>query len=61
MAVYEVGFAVSQYWSVQVEANTPDEARSKAVMFGPSTIRTVGTLNGEHVDEVEVNEDELTQ
>lgn len=59
MATYEVGFIVSQYYRIEIDASSADDARATAVMFGPDTLRRIGTLMGEHVDEVEVNEDAL--
>lgn len=59
MSTYEVGFVVSQYYRIEVDANSADDARAKAVMYGPATLRRIGSLQGEHVDEVEVNEDAL--
>lgn len=59
MATYEVGFIISQYYRIEVDANSADDAQAKAVMYGPATLRRIGTLMGEHVEEVEVNEDAL--
>lgn len=59
MATYAVGITISQYYYVEVQADSPDEAQGKVCGYGPATLRRLGSLRGEHVDEVMVDEDEL--